>query len=111
MYVYMYMYMYMYIYTCTCTCTGVYVHCSLYMYFSRAGTGVTLAKSLELLKAVLQTSFNHEIKRLCDDYFQVRATGHYCVVTIGVCVCVCRYIVMPPLIYMTILERVYPSPH
>ena len=42
-------------------------------FFSRGGTGVNVAKTLDLLKAVMQSSFNQEIKKLCDDYFQVTA--------------------------------------
>ena len=30
-----------------------------------------MAKTLDLLKAVLQPSFNQELKRLCDDYLQI----------------------------------------
>lgn len=32
------------------------------------GGGASVAKTLDLLKAVLQPSFNMEVKRLCDDY-------------------------------------------
>uniref|UniRef100_A0A1X7V145 Uncharacterized protein n=1 Tax=Amphimedon queenslandica TaxID=400682 RepID=A0A1X7V145_AMPQE len=37
----------------------------------RGGAGVSVAKTLELIKAVLQTSFNQELKKLCDDYLQI----------------------------------------
>lgn len=30
-----------------------------------------MAKTLDLMKAVLQASFNMELKRLCDDYFSL----------------------------------------
>ena len=30
-----------------------------------------MAKTLDLLKAVLQSSFNMEVKRLCDDYLHI----------------------------------------
>lgn len=30
-----------------------------------------MAKTLDLLKAILQSSFNLEVKRLCDDYLQI----------------------------------------
>ena len=51
----------------------MYVHCVLmvFMLFSRGGAGVNVAKTLDLLKAVMQSSFNQEIKKLCDDYYQV----------------------------------------
>lgn len=32
-----------------------------------------MAKTLDLLKAVLQPSFNMEVKRLCDDYTRIYA--------------------------------------
>jgi len=35
------------------------------------GGGVSIAKTLELLRAVLQTSFNQEVKQLCDSYLDV----------------------------------------
>ena len=35
------------------------------------GGGPSVAKTLDLLKAVLQPSFNQEVKRLCDDYLQI----------------------------------------
>lgn len=35
------------------------------------GGGASVAKTLDLLKAVLQSSFNMEIKRLCDDYLHI----------------------------------------
>jgi hypothetical protein len=37
----------------------------------RGGAGVGVAKTLDLLKAVLQTSFNQELKKLCDDYMKI----------------------------------------
>ena len=43
----------------------------VFMSFSRGGAGVNVAKTLDLLKAVMQSSFNQEIKKLCDDYYQV----------------------------------------
>ena len=44
---------------------------NLLIFLSRGGAGVSVAKTLELIKAVLQTSFNQELKKLCDDYLQV----------------------------------------
>ena len=41
-----------------------------YLIFHRGG-GPSVAKTLDLLKAVLQPSFNQELKRLCDDYMQI----------------------------------------
>ena len=38
------------------------------MYTHCRGGGASVAKTLDLLKAVLQSSFNMEVKRLCDDY-------------------------------------------
>ena len=35
------------------------------------GGGASVAKTLDLLKAVLQSSFNMEVKRLCDDYLHI----------------------------------------
>ena len=32
---------------------------------------MSIVKTLELLKAVLQTSFNQEVKQLCDSYLDV----------------------------------------
>lgn len=37
----------------------------------RGGTGVNVAKTLDLLKAVMQSSFNQEVKKLCDDYYKI----------------------------------------
>lgn len=42
----------------------------MYSTLSRGG-GTSVAKTLDLLKAVLQPSFNQEVKRLCDDYLQI----------------------------------------
>lgn len=39
----------------------------------RGGGGASVAKTLNLLKAVLQPSFNMEMKRLCDDYKHIYA--------------------------------------
>ena len=39
--------------------------------FLPSGGGASVAKTLDLLKAVLQSSFNMEVKRLCDDYLQI----------------------------------------
>ncbi len=79
-----------------CTCTAVVAtwdtHISptiLFSYLllflllllnSRGGTGVNVAKTLDLLKAVTQSSFNQEIKKLCDDYLQVWLAILYTVV-------------------------------
>ncbi len=38
---------------------------------SPSGGGASVAKTLDLLKAILQSSFNLEVKRLCDDYLQI----------------------------------------
>ena len=32
---------------------------------------MSVAKTLDLMKAVLQSSFNMEVKRLCDDYLNI----------------------------------------
>jgi len=32
---------------------------------------VSVAKTLDLMKAVLQSSFNLEVKQLCDDYLSI----------------------------------------
>ena len=40
-------------------------------YLLHRGGGPSVAKTLDLLKAVLQPSFNQELKRLCDDYVQI----------------------------------------
>ena len=37
------------------------------------GGSASIAKTLDLLKAVLQPSFNMEVKRLCDDYKHIYA--------------------------------------
>ena len=34
---------------------------------------MSVAKTLDLMKAVLQSSFNMEVKRLCDDYLNIFA--------------------------------------
>lgn len=49
----------------------VCVICTLSPY--SGGGGASLAKTLDLLKAVLQPSFNMELKRLCDDYKYIYA--------------------------------------
>lgn len=60
------------------TCTYNVYYTTMYLFFffmhecSRGGTGVNVAKTLDLLKAVMQSSFNQEVKKLCDDYFQVK---------------------------------------
>lgn len=72
------MIMYVYVHAnflCTCipnicTCTVHNVHNPIHVY-SRSGAGVNVTKTLDLLKAVMQSSFNQEVKKLCDDYFQV----------------------------------------
>ena len=50
---------------------------SLYPLYSSSwpsgGGGASVAKTLDLLKAVLQPSFNMEMKRLCDDYKYIYA--------------------------------------
>ena len=43
------------------------------LFFSSGGGGASVAKTLDLLKAVLQPSFNMEVKRLCDDYRHIYA--------------------------------------
>ena len=43
---------------------------AVFLSLSRGG-GPSVAKTLDLLKAVLQPSFNQELKRLCDDYLQI----------------------------------------
>jgi deoxynucleotidyltransferase terminal-interacting protein 1 len=44
---------------------------AMHPYQRTRGGGVNVAKTLDLLKAVLQSSFNMEVKRLCDDYLQL----------------------------------------
>lgn len=43
----------------------------LCFFFLARGGGASVAKTLDLLKAVLQSSFNSEVKRLCDDYLHI----------------------------------------
>ncbi len=40
----------------------------MHPYNRTRGGGASVAKTLDLLKAVLQSSFNMEVKRICDDY-------------------------------------------
>ena len=43
----------------------------MHPYNRTRGGGASVAKTLDLMKAVLQSSFNMEVKRLCDDYLGI----------------------------------------
>ena len=62
---------------CVCVCVWLLIYVFV-LSFSRGGTGVGVAKTMELLKAVLQSSFNAEMKNLCDDYFKVSSLCNHC---------------------------------
>ncbi len=44
---------------------------AMHPYNRTRGGGASVAKTLDLLKAVLQSSFNMEVKRVCDDYLHM----------------------------------------